>query len=149
MDAFMENFTTRQLDAQGKTQYELQARYMAHFPADNHSEFQVPHLTLYRDSGERWTLQSESALAENGDERITLQGTVHIQQHPLDVRRQGVLIDTRELRVLPTASYAETGELAEISQGIHKMTAVGLQAYFDEDRLQLLSQVRGLYETQP
>lgn len=148
-DSFMENFTTRVLNSSGKTEYELNARKMMHFPYDDHAEFQTPHLTLYQADGERWTIASETGLTENGTERISLLGKVLMQQHPIETETPGINIHTRDVLILPQESYAETSQHVLITQGKNNTESIGLNAYLAEKRILLLSQVRGTYETRP
>ena len=148
-DAFMENFTTRVMDAAGQTQYQLVAESMAHYPHDDHSQLQTPHLTVFRPAGEHWTIQSASGLLEHGIEQITLQGEVLMQQHLADAQALPVQIQTRELRLRPQESYAETDEYALITRGNSRLESTGLQADLKTNHLYLLSQVRSIYEAQP
>lgn len=148
-DSFMENFTTRVLNSSGKTEYELNARHMAHFPHDKHTEFQTPYLTLYQLDGERWTIASETGLMENGNERITLFGKVLMQQHPVEEGTPGINVHTRDVLILPQESYAETDQHALMTQGENNTESIGLKAYLAEKRILLLSQVRGIYDTRP
>lgn len=148
-DSFMENFTTRVLNSSGRMESELQAEKMMHYPHDNHSEFLAPHLTLHQEDGERWSLVSESGLAENGTEKITLNGEVVMLQHPVAQDTPAIRLDTRDVLILTAASYAQTDQHALITQGKNRIESVGVNAWLEEKRILLLSQVRGLYEKQP
>ncbi len=145
-DSFMENFTTQVLDEQGRPQYQLQATYMAHYADDDRSEFTQPQFTAFRPDGQRWTAVAEAGRAENGSEQIFLDGTVIIQRYPDATTSANLQIRTRNVRVQPADDYAETDQTATI---VHHdkdtLKAVGLQVYFREGQVQLLSQVRGVY----
>lgn len=148
-DTFMENFTTRVLDAQGKTRYQLSAAYMAHYPHDDHTEVLAPLLTMYRPDNQHWEFKAESGLLENGTDLITLQGQVFMQEHTPAGPDNSIHVVTSDLRIVPARSYAETDAYARIKQGASQMEATGLQADLASNHLQLLSQVRGIYETRP
>jgi len=144
-DSFMENFTTQVLDEQGRPQYQLQATHMAHYVDDDRSEFTQPQFTAFRPDGQRWTAVAETGRAENGSEQIFLDGAVTIQRYPDVVASADLQIRTRDVRVRPADDYAETDQAATIVQNQDTLKTVGLQVYFRAGRVQLLSQVRGMY----
>jgi len=144
-DSFMENFTTQILDEQGRPQYQLQATHMAHYADDDHSEFTQPEFTAFRPDGQRWTAVAETGRTKNGSEQVFLDGTVTIQRYPDMTSPANLQIHTRDVRVRPADDYAETDQTATIVQNNDTLKTVGLQVYFREGRVQLLSQVRGVY----
>jgi len=144
-DSFMENFTTQVLDEQGRLQYQLQATHMAHYADDDRSEFTQPQFTAFRPDGQRWTAEAETGRAENGSEQVFLEGAVSIRRYPDVTAPANLQINTRDVRVRPADNYAETDQAATIVQGENTLKTVGLQVYFREGQVQLLSQVRGFY----
>lgn len=148
VDTFMENFTTQVLDSRGRPQYILRARHMEHYPHDGHSELEQPLLTLYQDD-EQWTVSAARGVLEKNNEKIMLHGEVMIDKHLRDDPAPVLQIQTRELLVLPPQSYAETDQQTRIIQGNSTIDSRGVRAFFEEKRIQLLSQVRGVYETRP
>ena len=57
---------------------------------------------------------------------------------------------TRDLRVQPKHSYAETDQPVKVQSGPHRVEAVGLQAWLRPPvRIKLLGHVRGHYEVTP
>lgn len=144
-DGYMENFTTTIMNAEGQPSYTVTAAYMAHFPVDDHAEFRAPFITLKREPDHYWTIAAEQGRAEQGAEIIHLLGEVLMHRHAAADDAVEVKIVSRDVTVLPDASYAETRQPTHISQGVHQLQSVGLKAYFEENRLQLLAQVRGVY----
>ncbi len=148
-DSFMENFTTTVLDAQGHLQYQLQAEHMAHYADDDRSEFIKPQFTAFQADGQRWTALAETGRALGGTEQILLNGAVTIQRKTNASAAPSLEIHTRDVRIQPTDNYAETAQHTTImhGQGERKATikTVGLQIYFREGQMTLLSQVRGVY----
>lgn len=144
-DSFMENFTTQILDEQGRPQYQLQAVRMAHYAEGDRSEFTQPRFTAFRTDGRRWVMVAESGRAENGDEKIFLNGDVTIRQWNDDTAPAELEIRTRDVRVLPADEYAETDQAVTITRREGTLAALGMQVYFRKGSLQLLSQVRGVY----
>lgn len=144
-DSFMENFTTIILDQQGRPRYELSAAAMAHYPYDDHTEFEAPRLVAYRPHDQRWTVVAESGTASHGTRQILLHGAVNVQRHHDAEREADLEIRTRELLVRPDDNTAETDEHAIILRGEGTLQGDGLQANFHDNELLLLSQVRGHY----
>jgi lipopolysaccharide export system protein LptC len=148
-DSFMENFTTRTMDAAGRPQYQLSATRMAHYAEDNHSELTQPRFTAFRADGEQWTVVAESGQATAGAKQILLNGAVTIERHPDATAPANLQILTRDVRVRPADDYAETDAATTIVHGTGAQQAtlnsLGMQVDFGEGRLLLLSQVRGNY----
>jgi lipopolysaccharide export system protein LptC len=144
-DSFMENFTTRMLDEQGRPRYQLHALRMAHYADDNHSELKQPQFTAFRPDGQRWTVVAEAGRAENGSEQILLNGDVLIQRFPDASAASDLQIRTRDIRVRPADDYAETDQPTTIVRNEATLDTVGLQVHFRAGQVQLLSQVRGIY----
>jgi len=144
-DSFMENFTTQVLDEQGRPQYQLRASHMAHYVDAGRSEFTQPEFTAFQPDGQRWTAVAETGRAENGSEQVFLEGAVTIRRYPDVMAPANLQINTRDVRVRPADDYAETDQTATVVQGENTLKTVGLQMYFREGQVQLLSQVRGIY----
>jgi lipopolysaccharide export system protein LptC len=144
-DAYMEGVVSRVMDKEGRLRYELHTPRMVHYPLDDRTEIDRPHLTLFRPDERNWQVDAENATALRGDEEIQLHGEVWIrragdaQSPPLDIR-------TRELFVYPEQEFAKTREQAILTSPNGELRSQGMQAYFEEEKLQLLSQVRGRYE---
>lgn len=149
-DSFMDDFTTQVLDKRGQLQYELHAKHMAHYPHDDHADLRQPELTVFPEQEDAyWQAQAEEGVLDNQQQTIMLHGAVNIDKMQADTQRSSLNIKTREVLVIPATAYAETGEYTLITQGTSRVETQGLRAFFNEDRVQLLSQVRGVYEPRP
>lgn len=144
-DSFMENFTTRSFDAQGKLQYEFQAALMQHFPHDKHREFTAPQFTAYRPHNQRWILSAEQGRSSHHIKQILLQGRVVMRRYSASDGPAELEIHTHDLTVIPDDSYAETSQPVVFMRTEGTIHAVGLQADFRAGKITLLSQVRGRY----
>jgi lipopolysaccharide export system protein LptC len=147
--SFMEGIRLRAMNEQGFPRFELQAAGMTRYADDKRTEVEQPFLIVFRPSGEVWTAQAESGTAINDDELVTLHGAV-VVRHPIDPGRpEGdatLEIRTRDLVVRPREEFAETKQLTTLVRPEGRVEAVGMKAYFPQERVQLLSQVRGTYE---
>jgi lipopolysaccharide export system protein LptC len=75
---------------------------------------------------------------------IKLQQQVSLVRPAAD-GKQPIVITTRDVAVRPNEGFAETAAAvrAETPNGV--LEGVGLKAYFREEKIRLLSQVRGSY----
>ena len=139
-DVWMENFVTVEMDGTGEPRRRIEADYMAYL-ADETIELVNPRYVLFRAEGEPWHVRSERG-------RISADGSVVLLLGRVDIRRNDASgvpdldIRTEHLKVLPDAEYGETAEPVTIRTRASTSSGVGLRAYLDETRFQLLSQVR-------
>ena len=139
-DAYMENFVTVEMDGAGKPKRRLEADYMA-YHADETVELSNPRYVLYRVEGEPWHVRSERGQVSADGTVVLLMGKVDIWRNDASGARD-LDIRTEHLKVLPESEYGETEELVTIRTPSGTSTGVGMRAYLDETRFQLLSQVR-------
>ena len=139
-DAYMENFVTVEMDGAGKPKRRIEADYMA-YHADETIELSNPRYVLYRVDGEPWHVRSERGHVSADGTVLLLMGKVDIWRNDASGAR-ALDIRTEHLKVLPDSEYGETEEPVTIRTPTSISAGVGLRAYLDETRFQLLSQVR-------
>lgn len=144
-DLYLDNFTTTTMDEFGRPRRRLQAVHMAHFPDTDTSELEQPYLVLYRPAGPPWHVKSERGWVSASGDVMLLLGRVHIWRNNDDGERD-VDVRTRDLRVLPDSEYGETDKHAVIRTPSSESHGVGMRAFLNESRIELLSEVRTLYE---
>jgi len=147
-DAYMEQVLMRAMNAQGRPRYELAVDRAEHFADGDRSELTRPFVTFYRPDERRWTLRAVHGETRGGDDDILLDDGVIIHRladggaAPLEIR-------SRDLRIFTARDFAETDGPVELLHARGQIDAVGLRAWFEAGRLELLSQVRGVYESTP
>ncbi|HFD80508.1 MAG TPA: LPS export ABC transporter periplasmic protein LptC [Gammaproteobacteria bacterium] len=149
-DAFMEGVVMRVMDGQGRPRYEMRAARAVHFASGDRTDFDAPFLSFFRPDGKLWTLAAERGMARDGDRDILLSGEVLMRRPQDPARPMGaaeVEVFTRDLRILGEREYAETDQPTTIVHAYGRVEAVGMKAWFKQERLQLLSQVHGIYAT--
>lgn len=144
-DLYMENFTATTMNQLGRPGRWLAAQRMAHFPATDIQVFTRPHLKIFREPHEPWQAVSERGELSPGGEELLLQGDVDIWRNNPDGTRE-IRIETTDVRVLPDTDYAETDEPAVITTQSGRTTGVGMRAFMNEDRFELLSKVHTIVE---
>ena len=145
-DFYMENFTTTTMGVDGSPARRISADYMAHFGDTESSEFTQPYLMLYPDGGGMpWEVRSERGWASARDDVMLLLGEVHIWRDTPEGERL-IDIHTSDLRVIPASDYGETDQPVTIRRGNVVSHGLGMRAYLEDDRLELLSRVRTIHE---
>ena len=144
-DFYMENFTTVTMDETGEPSRRLEAAYMAHFPDTGTKEFSEPYLVMYREEATPWHIRAERGwVSATGDVMLML-GKVQIWQDREDGSRH-MTVDTEDLRVLPGSDYGETDKPVVIATETSTTRGVGMRAYLEQSRMELLSLVSTHYE---
>ncbi|MEO0444210.1 MAG: LPS export ABC transporter periplasmic protein LptC [Pseudomonadota bacterium] len=157
--AYPESYLTgadiKQYSEQGQLSYRLQADaifYYALSPsiADTASGpeviIQKPTMTVFESEQNQpeWVLSSVMAEGSEQKDELLLKGDVLIRQ-VLDTE-QNIRISTAELWVRPKRRYAQTDKPVMIIDNTGRVDAVGLKVYFDEKRIELLSNVKSVYQ---
>jgi lipopolysaccharide export system protein LptC len=106
-----------------------------------------PVMFFFKEKTPPWIVKSETGILSGDGKDLLLNGQVTIDRAKAKGVRQ-LTINTSELKVKPETSYAETNEWAELISVPNKTTGTGMKLTFVEPiHLQLLSHVKGIYET--
>lgn len=139
-DAYMEKFVTVEMDDAGKPRRRIEADRME-YHADRTVDLTNPHYVLFRAEGEPWHVRSERGHVSADGAVVWLLGKVDVWRNDASGARD-LDIRTEHLKVLPDSEYGETESPVTIRTPASISTGVGMRAYLDETRFQLLSQVR-------
>lgn len=144
-DFYVERFTTTTMDEQGRPKRRLEAQTMAHFPDSGTTELQQPYLVLYDPGEPPWHVRSERGWVSPDRSVMLLLGKVNIWRNTHD-GETNLQIETEDLRVFPEDQIGETEHPVVISTPRSRTRSVGMRAYMEQGRLELLSRVRTLVE---
>ncbi len=147
----LHNAVSRKYDEQGKLSSVFEAEESRHFQVNpkratqkDYTELKQPQLTLHSDSALPWKITADSGKAKNNGTVIHLWGNVHIWQK--DAQGEISELKTPYLIVKPEQQYAETSKPVMIDSLGNKTEAVGMKAFLKQDKILLLSNVRGIHE---
>ncbi|MEW8628176.1 MAG: LPS export ABC transporter periplasmic protein LptC [Candidatus Thiodiazotropha sp.] len=145
-DSYAVNLLVKQYDEGGRLLQILQTPRMTHYEKRGITELSQPEVQRFRPDQPPWRMQGENGIADHRQETLFLPGRVVIER-----AGEGDFapyhIVTQDLTVHAADSYAETSEAVEVNRGVDRLSAIGLQVWFNEpSRLKLLGQVRGHYE---
>jgi lipopolysaccharide export system protein LptC len=147
-DYTMENFFITTMGATGSPEHRLQARYLAHYPDDGSTEFTAPQFTLYERDDGPWQVSAERGWVGPKQKFVVLRDNVLIE-NPQAASGKVMRVTTSELQVLPDDKFAQTGQPVTLQSQNSLTHAVGMRLYLNEERLQLLSKVKGTYAPKP
>lgn len=146
-DYFSKGYSKWEMDETGKLKSKLVAEEMEHFAAYWATHTKKPIMEFINPTTPPWVVTAETGLLSNDGLQLQLNGKVNINRAKAEGVKQ-LIINTSQLLVNPQTSYAETKAWAELISPPNITTGTGLKATFKEPvHLQLLSQVKGKYET--
>lgn len=130
-------------DDQGDLLYEIEAEYAEQKP-NNEISFENVEISYSPEATVPWTLNADSAVIGSDQRRVILSG------HVRAVNAEGLNGEVTEIRtpyleLEPGSFRAETDSRVQIRIGSRSLTATGMLALLQEDRLQLKSNVSGKF----
>lgn len=143
-DYAMDDFDLTAMGSNGLPVHQLDSPFMAHYPDNDTTEFNQPHIVIYRQLAEPWHINGGHGWMSGDHSYILFGGAVRID-NPTAKADQAMRLDTHELRVLAVEEYADTDQPVTIRTQNSLTEGVGMHAYIKQGRLQLLSKVRGTY----
>jgi len=145
-DYFSTGYYKKEMDIAGKIKNELTADKMIHYGDDNTTHLEKPVMTLYNPELPPWVIKAEQGILAADGDNLLLSGKVFISRAGTKKRRP-FNINTSELKVKLSISYAETKQWAEIIDTPNRTAGVGMQATFKQPvKVKFLSRVKGRYE---
>lgn len=148
-DYFSEGYSKRETDQYGVIKNELFATKMTHYSDDGKTHLDNPLMTLYSATNQEttppWVIKSDTGILEPDGDHLLLAGDVYISRNKAKDYRL-FKINTSELWVTLSSSFAETSEKATLIDGPNKTKGLGFEMNFaDPIKIKFLSNVRGRY----
>lgn len=143
-DAIAENFVVRRFDAGGQVKYRLSAPRLVHYPDDDSSEIDGPHLFAFQPGAPDLEASARTARVLAKGDSVLLRQDVTLQRAATG-GRPPLIARMPELLIHPEAGTAQTGGPVDIEYGASTLQGVGMQFDNNASTLVLQSQVRGRY----
>ncbi|MDH4235127.1 MAG: LPS export ABC transporter periplasmic protein LptC [Gallionella sp.] len=140
-DAIIENFSAIKLNEQGTPQFIMAAKKMLHYPDDDSTVLEVPHLTSL--SAERPAIHAiarRGIFSSKGDE-VFLHEDVEVLREAGPAQNE-LRIQTEYLHFIPDKDLADTDRAVTILEARNTVRAKGLEMDNRARTLKLLAQVR-------
>ncbi len=135
----------RVYDADGALHYRLDAARVVHYPDPDRAELSAPRLRWYpRPEAVPWRVRAPQGEILDRGEEVRLLGRVRIDRAAVG-DHAAVAVRTRDLLVWPRRNLAQTDAPVRMRSGGAQMEGIGMRVDLAQDRLLLLSTVRGTY----
>lgn len=142
-DYYLRGMLSMQTDPQGRLQHQLHATSLTHYPHNGEILLEQPRLHLHQQDGSLWLVVAQHGRLSDGQEELQLRGEVRIEQQDSP---QGLRLETDYLLIWPEQEYASTSAPVRIFRPGSTLEGIGMELYGEQQRLILLSKVRGRHE---
>ena len=143
-DAFMENVTATIMNKQGLPSLKVATPKMVHYFNNDITDILKPYVTIYRNTPQPWTINSDYAVATEGTTQIDFQNNVVIH-HPADTSNPVTTLQTTALTVFPDKQIASTDQPVVIQQPDTIVHGIGMLANLNDGTVRLLKEAEGQY----
>lgn len=140
-DAIIENFSAITLNQQGAPHFIMAAKKMLHYPDDDSTTLEVPHLTAL--SAERPAIHAiakRGVVSSKGDEVFLHEGVEVLRE--ASASQNELRIHTEYLHFIPDQELASTDHTVTIKEANNTVQATGLEMNYGARTLKLLARVR-------
>ncbi|KUJ83255.1 LPS export ABC transporter periplasmic protein LptC [Microbulbifer flavimaris] len=146
-DLVIREAKTRHFNTEGTLAYRVDADSITYFQfaRRDRANLDKPRIVFYQGESPRWRTESRKGVAHNNGQRVVLRGDVNIWELP---ETDGIHLQTPAITIKPRQEYAETDKIVKITAGANRTEGRGLRAFLKKDRVEILSEVQSIYETQ-
>lgn len=143
-DAIIENFSAITLNEQGSPHFIMAAKKMLHYPDDDSTTLEAPHLTSL--SAERPAIHATAkrgSVSSKGDEVFLHEGVEVLRE--ASASQNELRIHTEYLHFIPGQELANTDRIVTIKEANNTVQATGMEMDNRARTLKLLAAVRSEY----
>lgn len=140
-DAIIENFSAIKLNQQGTPHFIMAAKKMTHYPDDDSTLLEVPHLTSL--SAERPAIHAvakRGIVSSKGDE-VFLHENVEVLREA-SASQNELRIHTEYLHIIPDRDWADTDRTVTIMEAHNTVQATGMEMDHRARTVKLLANVK-------
>jgi lipopolysaccharide export system protein LptC len=141
-DFIVERFTATTLDKSGRPDSRLIAKRMVHYPDDETTELDEPHLVQLTDDGPPVRITAERGTVTKDGEEVRLYGNVVVVREATDARPE-LRMETTYLQVFPKEEIAVTPESVVVTEGRSRLAGVGMEYHNKTRQFTLKARVSG------
>jgi lipopolysaccharide export system protein LptC len=134
----------QQFDQAGNLLHLLNTPLMEHMPLKDIHLLYQPIIKVTEPNQPTWEIRAKEATAKQGAKQITFLHDVLIHQHA-DAHHVAQTIQTNQITYFPKQKLATTDQKIIWNQSNHQVEAIGMNAYINEHRIDLLNQARAVY----
>lgn len=143
-DAIVENFSATRLNDQGTPRYVMMAKKMLHFPDDDSTTLQTPHLVLLSAESPAIHVRAKQGIVSSKGDEVFLHDEVEILREAA-AQHEKFTLRTEYLHIMLDQGLLNTDRAVTFVEANNTVRAVGLEIDHKAQTLKLLSQVKGDY----
>ena len=143
LDAYARTVTLTTTNADGRVSWRVQSPDARHNPRQDSWRLISPDWRMEADQGAPWRGRSDHGWIGDDDTRARLRGDVVMTRRIPEGRTR---LTTQRLDVKIPERFAETDQPVTMTRPGLRVDAVGARVWFDEQRLELLNDVEGVYD---
>jgi len=143
VDFFILDGHIKRYSQAGEIAHQLLSPLIEHLPGQSITQVTQPKVILLGDGDQETHIEADQGTMTDDESKIELAGNVRvIDNSSFDAPRE---LRTETMTLFPSSQYAETADPVIFVQALSQLTAIGMQAWLGEQRIELLSEVRGYY----
>lgn len=143
-DSFMRESVTRRFDENGTLTYRLNARLTTFYSDANRYQLQEPEMEMIADNRSRHRARSRTGTVLDGGTLVRLEDDVVIwQEEPATLSYQ---LETPVLLLYPEQRLAKSDQAVKLLFGQSVTKGTGLRADINEQRFEILSNVKSVHQ---
>jgi lipopolysaccharide export system protein LptC len=143
-DAIMENFSATNLNAQGEPNFILAAKKLLHYPDDDSTAVDEPHITMLSPGQPEIHATAEHGTVSSKGNEVFLRDNVKVLREASALQGQ-MTLQTQYLHIIPNQDFAGTDRAVTIVDTHSIVHATGMEMNNKTRTLKLLSQVKSEY----
>lgn len=144
-DYVVDNFTIKRFDAQGKLYQTMTANEMRHYPDDDSTEVEMPHMIYHTEL--KTFINADKAWIDSGGKTIQLESNVRVRHE--SAKGPETVLTTSTLTVLSDDEIARTKAPVTITQGGTVVHGIGMESNNKTQIHVLGGRAHGTIEPQP
>lgn len=143
-DAIVENFSAVSLNEQGTPHFVMAAKKMLHYPDDDSTLLEVPHLTLLTAGRPAMHAIARRGIVSSKGDEVFLHEGVEVLREASESQYE-LRIHTEYLHFIPDQQLADTDHTVTIKEANNSVQATGMEMDYRARTLKLLDRVRSEY----
>lgn len=143
IDFFIREARITRWDNNGAIAQTLNSPLLRHYPESEEMHFDTPQMLIPREQGADFRIFANEGRMPDSQERIVLAGDVQLHDNPAS--GSAAIMLTEQLTLYPPRDYAHTDLPVKVTRDRDHTQGRGMEVFFDEQRVELLSEVKGTY----
>lgn len=143
-DSIVENFSAIRLNEQGTPHFIMNAKKMLHYPDDDSTALEMPHLTLLAEDRPPLLATAKTGTISSKGDELFLQGDVEVLREA-GAQQDELRLQTEYLHIIPDQDLVNSNRAVTIVDAHSTVNAIGLEMNNKTRTIKLLSKVRSEY----